>query len=201
MIIFGTRSAHIETKQLPTITCANCETTGSTMVSVYRRHIHIFWIPTLPIGKTGASHCQHCKQSLHATNMPEPLKREYQKVKNQSKGPIWQFSGLFVAVVLIVVAGFAANNDKKNNAAFLENPLIGDVYEYKIAPKQYSTMKVMEVSNDSLFMSLNDYEISKSSKIYKIDKPENYPQVTYGFSKKEIKELYLSKKIIDINRD
>ncbi|QWX84215.1 hypothetical protein H0I23_00765 [Cellulophaga sp. HaHaR_3_176] len=201
MIIFGTRSAHIETKQLPNIVCPKCTTQGSTMISIYRRHLHVFWIPTLPIGKTGTSHCQHCKQSLHANEMPTSLEREYKNLKTKAKGPIWQFSGLFVVTALIVLVGFAVNIDNKNNSIYLDNPLIGDVYEYQIANKQYSTMKVVEVSNDSLFMSLNDYEINKSTRIYKIDKPENYPQLTFGFSKQEIKELYISKKIIDINRN
>lgn len=200
MIIYGTRSAHLNSIQSHIAVCPNCETKGSTLISIYRRHTHIFWIPIFPLGKSGASHCKHCKVSLRSNEMSEPLKREYQKVKQEAKGPVWQFSGLFLAAALIVMAGFASKNNKASELSYLENPTKNDVYEYKIGPKQYSTMKVMQISKDSVFVSLNDFEISKSTRIYKIDKPENYPNILYGYSKQEISTMYHSGKIFDINR-
>lgn len=200
MIIYGTRSAHITSKQSKISVCPNCQTQGSTLISVYRRHVHIFWIPVFPIGKSGASHCQHCKVSLRYSEMPESLRREYQKVKEQAKGPIWQFAGLFLALVLTTIAGFAVKQDKTAQLGYIDSPTKNDVYEYKLGPKQYSTMKVIEVTSDSLFVSLNEYEISKSSRIYKIDKAENYPDILYGYSKKEIKDMYQTGEIFDIIR-
>ena len=39
------------------------------------------------------------------------------------------------------------------------------------------------------------------SKIYKIDKAENYPDMFYGISKEKIKEMYNSDEIYSIDRD
>ncbi|AIY13239.1 zinc-ribbon domain-containing protein [Cellulophaga baltica] len=201
MIIYGTRSAHLHSVQKTTPICPNCEEKGSLLISVYRKHAHIFWIPIFPLGKSGASHCKNCKQALRSSEMPEHLKHEYQKIKKEVKGPIWQFSGMFIALFVLVFAGFASQNNKKLEQEYLNQPMAGDIYEYRVANKQFSTMKVIEVDTDSVFIALNDFEISKASRIYKIDKPENYPDVVYGFSKQEITAMYSSGKIFDINRE
>ena len=59
-------------------------------------------------------------------------------------------------------------------------------------------MKVINVSNDSMFVSPKEYEISKMSKIYKINKPENYSESFYGISRQKLREMYDSKEIFDI---
>ncbi|WP_133685585.1 hypothetical protein [Maribacter spongiicola] len=62
-------------------------------------------------------------------------------------------------------------------------------------------MRLEKVTSDSLYLSLNDYEISKKSRLYKIDKEENYSEVTYGYSKNEISQMQKEDIIFDINRD
>ncbi|HDZ07059.1 hypothetical protein LCGC14_0473710 [marine sediment metagenome] len=62
-------------------------------------------------------------------------------------------------------------------------------------------MKLQKITSDSLYLSLNDYEISKKSRLYKIDKSENYSDVTYGYSKSEISQMQKDGIILEINRD
>jgi hypothetical protein len=133
--------------------------------------------------------------------MPERLKMEYQNFKSDAKGPIWQFSGLFLIICLIGFSGYSSSKDKENTAKYLSEPVIGDIYEYRIETGSYSTMKVMQVTTDILFVSLNDYEISKSSRMYKIDKAENYSDEIYGISRKEIQAMKVNGNIVGINRD
>jgi hypothetical protein len=201
MIIFGSRSIHVNTEQLKNTDCPNCQSKESLIISIYRRHAHVFWIPVFPLGKFGISHCNHCKQALRSYEMPSYIKSEFNRVKKVSRGPAWQFSGLILFALLIVFAGFASKSDRASEKIYLETPLVGDVYEYKLAYKQYTTMKIMKVTHDSIFVSLNDFEINKSSRMYKIDKPENYSKTLYGYSKKEISDMYNSKIIFDINRN
>ncbi len=201
MIIFGSGSAHIKTAPARNVTCDNCNNQNTISFSIYRKHAHIFWIPVFPMNKTGASQCSHCQQVLKPKQMPERLKMEYQNFKSDAKGPIWQFSGLFLIACLIGFAGYSSSKDKENTAQYLTAPEIGDVYEYRIETGSYSTMKVMQVTNDSLFMSFNDYEISKSSRIYKIDKKENYPDEIYGVSRQDLLSMKTDGDILDINRD
>ena len=200
MIIYGSKAVHLKTAQSKTATCPSCGTQGSLTISVFRKHAHVFWIPLFPIGKKGVSQCQHCKNILETKEMPEPIKRECENLKNESKGPIWQFAGLVVIAVLIAWGSYASGEDKKLELEYIKSPQVGDIYEYKIETGSYSTLKVVSVTNDSVFVSPNEYEISKMSKIYKIDKPENYSDVSYGISNSKIKEMYNSGEIFDINR-
>ncbi len=201
MIIFGSGSAHIKTAPVRNVTCDNCNNQNTISFSIFRKHAHIFWIPVFPMNKTGASQCSHCQQVLKPKQMPERLKMEYQNFKSDAKGPIWQFAGLFLIVCLIGFAGYSGSKDKKNTEQYLSEPAIGDIYEYRIETGSYSTMKVMQVTQDSLYMSFNDYEISKSSRIYKIDKEENYPDEVYGVSRQDLLGMKADGDILDINRD
>lgn len=201
MVIFGSGSAHIKTASAGNLTCENCNNQGTISFSIFRKHAHIFWIPVFPLNKTGASECSHCQQVLKPKQMPERMKMEYKNFKSDAKGPIWQFSGSILIICLIAFAGYSSGKDKENTSKYLSEPAIGDVYEYKIESGSYSTMKVMQVTSDSLFMSFNDYEISKSTRIYKIDKEENYPDEIYGVSRQDLLDMNVEGDIMDINRD
>lgn len=200
MIIFGTRSAHINSVQSRNTTCPSCEKTGHITFSFFRKHAHIFWIPTFPLNKTGVSQCQHCKNVLEEKQMPERLRREFNEAKKEAKGPLWQFSGLILFATLFIWVGYQSKQDKKSQGEFIEAPQQGDLYKYKIESGSYSTFKIDSVSKDSVYVFLNNYEISKSSRIYKIDKEKNYSKDLYSFSKEELKEMYSKGKITDIDR-
>lgn len=200
MIIFGIKAVHLTTVELKMATCPNCRTQGSMVLSIFRKHAHIFWIPLFPVGKKGVTQCQHCKNVLKTKEMPEFVKREYHNLKDETKGPIWQFAGSGIIIALIIWASYSSGENKKLDLKYIASPVTGDIYEYKIESRVYSTLKVVNVSNDSVFISPNDYEISRKSKIYKIDKPENYSETSYGISRSKLKEMYDSGDIFDVNR-
>ncbi len=200
MIIFGSRAVHLQTIRLDDITCPSCNTNDSLVMIIYRKHAHVFWIPMFPIGKEGVSQCQHCKNLLEPHEMPSSIKKTYIELEKQTKGPIWQFAGAAILFLLVVWAGIAGRKNGKLEAEYISSPQIGDIYEYKIEPGHYSTLKVISISEDSVFVSPNEYEITKISKIYKINKPENYSEISFGISKDELKRMYYSRQIFDVNR-
>ena len=200
MIIYGSRAVHLKSSNPLNLKCPNCETQGSVVLSIFRKHAHVFWIPLFPIGKLGVSECQHCKNVLKVKQMPERVKNEYIILKADTKGPIWQYAGLLLIGGLFMWGSYTAKEDKKNELAYLSSPQTGDVYEYEIEYKHYSTLKVTSISTDSVFVTPNNYEIGKKTRMYKIDKPENYAKFSYGISKTKVKEMYESGEIFDINR-
>ncbi len=103
MIIYGSRSVHLKSTQADKITCPNCQTENSLILSVFGKHAHVFWIPLFPIGKKGFSQCQHCKQVLETREMPEQIKTAYKILKKDSKYRVWQYSGLIAFLVLFVI--------------------------------------------------------------------------------------------------
>ncbi len=50
------------------------------------------------------SQCEHCKKVLYTKEMPTPIKREYEILKSKAKGPIWQFTGLAILIVMVIWA-------------------------------------------------------------------------------------------------
>lgn len=108
MIIYGSKAVHVKSTQPKTITCPSCGTKGSLVLSLYRKHAHIFWIPLFPIGKKGVSQCQHCKNVLEYKDMPAPIKEEFKILKSEAKGPIWQYAGLVLIAILIAWGGYAS---------------------------------------------------------------------------------------------
>lgn len=200
MLIFGRGSAHLRTVAAHNETCPSCGTHGSVSISIFRKHAHVFWIPVFPIGKTGLSECSHCKNVLEPKEMPESLQREYIKLRNESVGPKWQYAGLVVLALFISFIIYIANTSDKNDQEYLSAPLAGDVYYYKTEQGGYSTLKVMSVSADSVFVAENEFEISRMSKTYKIEKPENYSDYTFGLANSEIQAMYESGEIYNVSR-
>lgn len=200
MIVYGTKAVHLKTENLKSISCPSCGTQGSLVLSIFRKHAHVFWIPLFPIGKTGVSQCQHCKNVLERKEMPENIKNDYYRIANESKGPIWQFAGLGLIAALFVFGVYSNKEESKREKEYLATPMAGDIYEYKTESGSYSSLKVIEVTQDSIFVAPNDYEISKMSQVYKIDKPENYTDFYYGLSRDEVNDMYNSGDIFDINR-
>ena len=201
MIFYGISPVHLKTAQARNVTCENCNNKNTILFSIYRNHIHIFWIPIFPIHKTGVSQCGHCQQVLKPKQMPQRLKREYQNFKSDAKGPIWQFAGLFLLVCLAAVSVYSIQREKENTEVYFSEPAIGDIYDYRIDYGNYSTMKVVQVTKDTLFMSLNDYVISKSSDIDQIDEAENYPDKVYGIARQELEKMKTDGDILQIDRD
>ncbi len=110
MIIYSSKAVYISSKQSTTSICPSCGTQGSLKLFVFRRHAHIFWIPMFPIGKKGMSQCQHCKNVLHTKEMPVSVRKEYDVLKNKAKGPIWQFTGLGMLIIIIIWAFISTRN-------------------------------------------------------------------------------------------
>lgn len=200
MIIYGSRAVHLNSVQLPSSSCPACAAEGSLVLSVYRKHAHIFWIPLFPIGKVGLSQCLNCKNARESNEMPDGVRKEFENLKRDTKGPIWQFAGLGLIALLVFWISIASAQDKKHELELMASPQTGDIYQYKDASNGYSTFKIVSVSPDSLFISANEFSVSKSSRINEIDKSENYDSLPFRIARSRIKEMYDSGEIVDIKR-
>ena len=103
MIIFGTRSGKLKSLQTKADNCNYCQTNESVWFYFFQRYIHIFWIPVIPIGKTGSSVCGHCKQVLSVNEMSENQKQEFLKIKKDLKTPFGYKIALILLAGLIVL--------------------------------------------------------------------------------------------------
>ncbi len=201
MIIYGTKAVNLETVQSSTGICPNCKTKGELTISIFRKHIHVFWIPLFPIWKNLISTCGHCKKVMKYKEMPEALKFESQNLKDRAKGPIWQFSGVIIILLLIVVSEFGSGVYKEKKFKLFASPMKGDVYEYVVETGKYSTLKILKVSNDSIYFAPNNYTSKSIIHLFKINKEENYSDKIYSISKDKVKAMYISGEIIGVKRE
>ena len=95
---------------------------------------------------------------------------------------------------------FAGSNNKIENQAYINSPQIGDVYEYKTEENYYYLMKVTEVSPQEIVFITNKFEVARSSKLYTIDKAENFLEEEYQISRQDLQDLYRNEDIVDVNR-
>ncbi len=201
MIVYGYRSTHLKSANLPNVKCPNCETQNQMTTSVYGRHVHIFWIPLFPAGNTGIFECRNCHKGFKKNELNEDGKLAYKNFKSQVKTPIWKYSGLGLIAVLIAFGFYAKKQGDAEVAEYLENPAMYDVYTFRTEGNYYSTFKVLQVFKDSLYVSYNGMETNKRSGIKDIDKPANYSDsLYYVLTTKNIESLKESGDLVDIER-
>lgn len=201
MIIFGRSATHVKIAESQDAICGNCQNKGTLVFDVFSTHFHVFWIPVLPIGKIGSTTCTHCRDTTTSARMPKELRNAFRAIKKDAKTPLWQYSGIGVAFLMLASLFFMGKNSNKNALAYLEKPKVGDTYRFKVDKDTFSTLKVTSVAEDSIYVVFNNHEIDKMSSIYKIEKQENYAEEQVAMSRLEVKEMYDLNTIYSVIRD
>lgn len=201
MIIYGSKNKQL-TNEVLFDKCENCGTQNAIELHVFQKYAHVFWIPIFPMGKTGLSQCNHCKQVLKLKEMPSSLKQSYENLKVKTKTPIWMFSGLLIIGFLIVFATYEGKQKDEKNAKLILTPLKGDIFEIRTKNSQYTLYKIEEVQADSVFLKINNYETNKISGLRDLKNKGNdsYSTDVFGFSKAELKVMLDKGEILDIDR-
>ena len=201
MLIYGTKSKQL-TKEVLIDKCQSCGKQHSIDMHVFQKYAHVFWIPFFPLGKTGVSQCDHCKQVLKLKEMPDSLRSSYETLKAQTKTPVWMFSGIALIAVLITVGVISSRENDKLNQQYIAAPIIGDLFEVKSRGDQYTLYKVEQVRGDSVFVSMNEYLANKPSglKDLKSKGDASFSEEVVGYSKAELKKMLDSGEIMDIDR-
>lgn len=200
MLIYGQKSTHLLTNSIKS-SCPHCNSSNTVRISVFQKYAHVFWIPFFPLGKTGVSECSHCKQVLELKEMPQAYKLDYEAIKINTKTPIWTFIGLVLLAGLITFGVYTGNKNEAENKQLINNPKVGDIYEYKTETKAYSTMKVVNVTKDSVAVVYNNFEVDRLKGMHKL-KGSNaeYDSISVFFHKSELAKKLESGEIIDVER-
>lgn len=198
MIIYGSKNKELA-KEILTDKCQNCGTQNRIDMHVFQKYAHVFWIPFFPMGKTGVSQCDHCKQVLKLKEMPASLTASYENLKAQTKTPIWMFSGLALVAALITIGVISDKQKDEKNAKLILTPQNGDIFEVKTKDNHYTLYKIDQVHGDSVFVQVNNYETNKITGLDDL-KNKDYSEYVFGFTKAELKQMLDKGEIIDIDR-
>src|SRR6185503_173866 len=200
MIVYGRRATALKTQVLfeP---CPSCRTTNSVQITVFQRYAHIFWIPMFPIGKTGVSVCANCRQVLKLKDMPSGLRLAYDNIKEDTRIPVWHFSGLALIVVAIIAGSISEKNKAEKVSKFILNPKKGDIFELKIKDNVYTLYKVQAVEKDTVFFAANKYQTNLETGLDDLQKKPFDTDSVYGVAKAALIEMNRKEEIIDIDRN
>jgi hypothetical protein len=198
MIIYGTNSTKIATETVAD-KCLNCEKQFSIEMNVFQRYVHVFWIPFFPAGKIAVSQCTTCQQVLEKKDFTYSLTEGYEKLKSDSRTPIWTFSGLALIAAIIVWGVIANKQNDARNAKIILAPQKNDVYEIKLGEKKYTLYKVDQVVGDSVFLLMNKYEVNQASGVSDLE-AKGYDTEILPLTKEDLKAMLKTGEIMDIER-
>jgi hypothetical protein len=203
MIFFGTKASTIKNGQIININCPHCENNSSMIYSVFGKYTHIYWIPFFPYKKITLTECTNCKKTFDYKELPENIKTKIdrEKERNPVKIPIWMFSGLFILVGIISFGFYNSYQKDINDAEYIKNPKVGDVYYIKMADREFTTARIDKTTRTNIYLTNNDYVTDLESGIDKIDKNENYTKYKDTVSFIQIQEVFKDNLIISIKRN
>lgn len=203
MIIFGHRASRITSGRLSNVTCPDCNSQTTYSYSIFGRYVHIYWIPLFPFAKTSVLECDNCKKTYTPKEVSERIKHKYDVEKKRTGVPVWHFSGLFIIAAFLCYLYVIFEKQHQKELLYAKTPIIGDIYTVEgDSSGYYTTLKVIGITKDSIFVAYNKFMVNSVSGYKRIDFSENYDEINIdGFSKKDIPELYNSKKIREINRE
>jgi hypothetical protein len=203
MIIFGTRATHLRTQNISG-QCKSCNTSNNLQLSVFQKYVHIFWIPTFPIGREYVTKCNFCGNTLtNGGEIQYAHKIAYAEIKYHLKTPIWMFTGVALMAALLIYSIIGEYKKDENNKVFIQSPRKGDVYKFKTEDGQYSLLKVARVDGDTVFVFPNNYVAAQASGLAELlaQGDSTYSTELYPLLKSEISKRFEKKDIIDIVRE
>lgn len=202
MIFYGWKPVVIGTQLVKNYKCSSCDEVDTTYLSIYSTHFHIFWIPVFPFNKKSISVCGNCDFEYSKKDMPNNISSAQEMMSMNTKIPKWQFSGLAIIGAVILWSMYGSSEDKKENFALVHSPEVGDVYEYKEEEEEhkYSIMRIYEISEDSLWFQLNNYEVDKRNSTDELNVDSCFSDYYIQHSKEKIDSMLHDGTIMDVLR-
>jgi hypothetical protein len=201
MIFFGSRASRIKSGKIKNVTCPHCNNLTSMTFDVFVKYAHIYWIPAFPYGRASVIECDSCSKTYKVYELPDSIKTKYDFEKQGTRTPIQYFSGAIIIGLLISWGIYASFKTSADEADYLKDPAVNDVYSIKAGtPGFFTTMRITEITNDSIYVIVNDYEVDKKSGLRQIDIESNYNDYTEAFTRQEIVKLFEEKDIVGIKR-
>jgi hypothetical protein len=201
IIFYGTKSSHVKSESSEVGVCPSCETYGQMITSVYANYAHVFWIPLFPLYKKVYATCEHCETVFELNEMAPDLRNQCVKFRRRQRFPLWHFTGIITVCCVILFGLLYDSNTSRQQNYYLANPQNNDVYVVQYDDEHYSTMKIVEITSDSIYFAENEYYADNNTTVETIDEDENYDyEELLSFTIEELKILKKERYIFSIKR-
>jgi hypothetical protein len=200
IIFYGSKSSHVKSEYSEDGVCPSCETSGQMIMSTYSIYAHVFWIPLFPLYKKVYATCNECESVYELNEMPPDLRAQCVKFRRAQRFPIWNFAGVIAVTLIIAYILLSGANSTRKVNDYLKNPQVNDVYYTTYEENSFSTMKIVEITKDSVYFADNEYYTDRAA-IASIDKDENYDfEELYSFTIEDLISLKKAGVIVNIIR-
>ena len=191
----------IQTGKIKNVICPNCKNRDDLEYRVYGGISRILIIPTAPLRRITKVFCNSCQKEFKLKELSDDIKQvvRYERSKNPIKTPIWQFTGIIILLSILFFGIYIGIEMTKLEKEYIKSPLKNDIYKTNIEGK-YSTLKVYEVTKDSVYIFLNKFSLDSYKGLDEINIDKNYSDRKV-LSKKELQKLYDENLIYEVNRE
>ena len=198
LFLVGTRESNIKNGSILNEKCPKCRTQDTLHFSIYKRYTHVTLIPLFPIGKSVYIKCSHCKENFDYEDLSESAQLQLKNEKLDSS--IWMFSGSIIIALFLIFTINRYFENKDEAGVLIKNPMQGDVYNLKLNNGYYSNMRIDQITADSVYATLNDFQAYMPNEIDDLNKPENYSNRKVYYSRKDLTKLYQENEILKITQ-
>lgn len=195
-IIHGKKTAKIKSDTNHQHVCKNCRDVDLD-IKVYREYFHVCFIPLFPVGlKEVKIRCNNCGE-------PKWIPALQQQYEKRSRTPFYLYGAAIFIAALILACVVKNTVDGKNNAQFVANPQVGDVYTMRRVEKDstfYYFLKVSEVKGDTIAAYHN--RLVYYNYVSELDASDFFiKEEEYVYLKKDLKEMLEKAEINGVIRE
>ncbi|MFN3755293.1 hypothetical protein [Flavobacterium sp.] len=202
LFILGTKSYNSNGGEIDNFNCPKCFANTKLNYIVSGRYTFLTFIPLFPVDKEILIFCDHCDEVIQYHQLEENTKNEIKRIKKESilPAPFWTYTGSIALAGALFFGIYSYVNSNNNSKIYLQNPMVGDVYNVKMSNGFYTTYRIDKMSKDSIFVTVNDYQAYLPYETDDIDTPENYTDTKTKYSKQDIANLFNKDEIYSITR-
>lgn len=202
MIIYGWNTKTIKEASLDNYECPNCNQKQSVLL-LFARYVHIFWIPVFPYKKSAVIVCAHCKKETDEKGIGAATGVDVKQLKSTVPLPKYLFSGLAVIAAGVLFLTYSRFEKSRKEESYIKEPRVGDVYIFRdneeSSAYKYYLLKVRVVTEDSLWVSSSSYNYNRL--VSTLDPNDGFYDVMYTMHKNNIKVLNESGELKSVLRD
>lgn len=203
LFILGTKSYNSKVGEIENFNCPKCFSNTQLNYTLSGRYTFLTFIPLFPVDKEILTFCDHCDEEIQPYQLEENTNIEIKRIKKESilTAPFWTYTGSIILIGALFYGIYSYINSKDNSKIYLQNPIVGDVYNVKMSNGYYTTYRIDKISKDSIFVTINDYQAYLPYETDDIDTPENYTNTKTKYSKQDIVNLFNKDEIYSITRN
>ena len=202
LFILGTKSYTIKNGRIENFACPKCHEKTALDYSIYIRYAYVTLIPLFPVDREIHTACSSCSESMGFNELEKAAQTQIEaSTKSKSlKNPLWMYSGLILLICFGIFGIYNFIKTDDNSKVYLKSLKQDDIINLKLSNGYYSTIRIDQVTKDSIVGTSNDYTAYMPYETDEIDKPENYTDSKIKFSKKDLIKLYDEGEINSIKR-